>query len=133
MYCAKGLQTAIVRVSDWEDALRIGKSLRRWLFRGQEKAEWLLKSSLERVFEDRGIPITRTDPIEEMILMEFKSAAHLFSANTPGDTDTIAWLTLLATMADPLEYWISQNLFMSPLTSLLMARLRIVQFGPSIA
>jgi len=95
MYCAKGIQTAVVRVSDWEDALRIGKSLRRWLFRGQEKAEWSLKSSIERAFESRGIPITRTDPIEELILIDFKSAAHLFSASVPRDSDTIAWLALL--------------------------------------
>lgn len=95
MYCAQGIHTAVVRVRDWEDALRIGKSLRRWLFRGQEKAEWSLKSSLERAFESRGIPITRTAPIEEMILIDFKSAAHLFSASVPKDTDTIAWLTLI--------------------------------------
>ena len=95
MYCAQGIQTAVVRVSDWEDALRIGKSLRRWLFRGQEKAEWSLKSSLERAFESRGISIARTDPIEEMILIDFKSVAHLFSASVPKDADTIAWLTLI--------------------------------------
>lgn len=95
MYCAQSTQTAVVRVSDWEDVLRIGKCMKRWLFRGQQKAEWSLKSSLERAFEDRGIPITRTDPIEEMILIDFKSAAHLFSAGVPQDTDTIAWLTLI--------------------------------------
>ena len=51
MYCAQGTQTAVIRVSDWEEARRIGKSLRRWLFRGQRKAEWSLESSLERAFE----------------------------------------------------------------------------------
>jgi hypothetical protein len=95
MHCAQGTQTAVVRVSNWEDTRRIGKSLKRWLFRGQEKAEWSLKSSLERAFESRGIPITRTDPNEEVILINFKSAAHLFSANVPKDEDTIAWLTLI--------------------------------------
>ena len=95
MNCAKGKQTAVVRVTKWEDARQIGQSLQRWLFRGQTNAEWTLKSSLERAFESRGISITRTDPIEEMMLMDFKSSAHLFSMNLPEDEDTIAWLTLI--------------------------------------
>lgn len=95
MYWAQGSQTAIIRVSDWEQARLIGKSLRRWLFRGQASAEWSLKSSLERAFETRGIPTARTDPIEEMILIEFKSAAHLFTTSIPKDEDTIAWLGLI--------------------------------------
>jgi len=95
MYCAQDEQTAIVRVNDWEETRRIGKLMRRWLFRGQMNAEWLLKSSLERAFESRGISITRTDPIEEMILMDFRSRAHLFSSDEPKYEDTIAWLSLL--------------------------------------
>lgn len=95
MYCAQDRQTAVIRVSDWEEARRIGKSLRRWLFRGQKRTQWSLKSSLERAFESRGIPVDRTDPIEEMIIMDFKSSAHLFSSSVPKDEDTIAWLTLI--------------------------------------
>ncbi|HUT70172.1 MAG TPA: FRG domain-containing protein [Desulfatiglandales bacterium] len=95
MYCAQGEQTAIVRVGDWEDARRIGKLMRRWLFRGQMNEKWLLKSSLERAFESRGISIARTDPIEEMILMDFRSRAHLFTSSVPKHEDTIAWLSLL--------------------------------------
>ncbi len=94
-YCAQGSQTAVIRVSNWEDTRQVGRSLRRWLFRGQANAEWSLKSSLERAFESRGISITRTDPVEEMMLIEFKSAAHLFSKNVPKYEDTIAWLTLI--------------------------------------
>ena len=95
MHCAQDTQTAIIRVNDWEEARRIGKSLRRWLFRGQRKAEWLLRSTLERAFERRGIPILQTGLIENMILCEFKSAAHLFSTSVPMDEDTIAWLSLI--------------------------------------
>jgi hypothetical protein len=95
MYCSQGPQTAVLRVSDWEEARRIGRSLKRWLFRGQEKAEWTLKSSLERAFESRSISITCNDLIEDLILMDFKSSAHLFSSNVPNDEDTIAWLTLI--------------------------------------
>ncbi len=95
MYYTQGTQTAVINVSDWEEVSQIGKSMNRWLFRGQAKAEWPLKSSLERAFESRGIPIARTDPIEEMILMDFRSLAHLFATNIPKDKDTIAWLTLI--------------------------------------
>jgi len=95
MYCAQGEQTSVIRVSDWEETRRIGKLMRRWLFRGQMKAEWSLKSSLERAFESRRIPVTQTDPIEEMILMDFRSRAHLFDSSVPKHEDIIAWLTLL--------------------------------------
>lgn len=95
MYCAQGEQTAVIRVSDWEETRQIGKFMRRWLFRGQTKAEWSLKSSLERAFESRGISIIQTDPIEEMIIMDFKSRAHLFASSVPKHEDTIAWMTLL--------------------------------------
>ncbi|MCX5829932.1 MAG: FRG domain-containing protein [Deltaproteobacteria bacterium] len=96
MHYAEGAQTAVIRVSNWEDARQIGKSLSRWLFRGQGKAEWSLKSSLERAFENIGIPIVDTKyAIEEMIIIDFKSAAHLFSTHVPKDKDTIAWLSLI--------------------------------------
>lgn len=95
IHCVEGEQTAVIRVNDWEESRQIGKFLKRWLFRGQEKAEWSLKSSLERAFEDKKISIQRIDPIEEVMLIEFKSAAHLFSSNTPNERDTIAWLSLM--------------------------------------
>jgi hypothetical protein len=89
-----GQQIAVIRILNWEDLRRIGNLMRRWLFRGQENKEWLLKSSLERAFESRDIQY-RTDPIEEMILNEFKSLAHLFTNSLPKDDDTIAWLNLI--------------------------------------
>jgi len=95
MYFTQGIHTAVIRVNEWEEVRRIGKSLRRWLFRGQRKVEWTLKSSLERALEIIRIPTIRIDPIEELMLINFKSAAHLFSVSVPKDEDTIAWLTLL--------------------------------------
>ena len=95
MYCAYGKQTAVISVNDWEEARKIGISMRRWLFRGQADKNWTLKSSLERAFENREIPIFRTDPVEEMIMHEFRSLAHLFTKNTPKEEDTIAWLNLI--------------------------------------
>jgi hypothetical protein len=95
MHYEKGAQTAVIHLSDWEEARQIGKFMSRWLFRGQARAEWALESSLERAFGARGISIQRTDPIEEVMLIEFKSAAHLFSTSVPKDEDTIAWLSLL--------------------------------------
>ncbi len=95
MYLTHGTQTAVIRLSDWEEARRIGNSMKRWLFRGQAKKEWTLKSSLERAFTSREIPTLRTDPIEEMIMSEFKFLAHLFTSGLPKDEDTIAWLNLI--------------------------------------
>ena len=95
MNLTKGIQTTVIHVSDWEKARRIGKLLERWLFRGQRNAEWPLKSSLERAYESRGFSFTQTRTIEELILMDFKSAAHLFSESVPEAEDTIAWLSLL--------------------------------------
>jgi len=95
MNFAQDTQTVVVHVRHWEEVRLIGKSLRRWLFRGQSKAEWVLKSTLERAFEERELPVIPEYPVEDLILSEFKSAAHLFSANTPRDEDTIAWLSLI--------------------------------------
>ena len=95
MLCASGKQTAVIKINNWEEARRIGNSMRRWLFRGQTNKNWALKSSLERAFESRSISIVRTDPIEEMILIEFKSLAHLFTESLPEDKDIIAWLNLI--------------------------------------
>lgn len=43
-----------------------------WIFRGQERAEWPLASSLERALEARGIPLEKAPEIERQIIRDFR-------------------------------------------------------------
>jgi len=95
IYISEGNQTAVIRVDEWEEARLIGNYLQRWIFRGHENAGWVLKSSLERAFETRGIPLSNQYPIEQMMLIEFKQSAHLFSNLLPYSENIIAWLLLM--------------------------------------
>jgi hypothetical protein len=83
-------------VDDWEQIRLIGKALVRWVFRGQNVAEWLLKSSIERTLEIRSIPIELSYKyiIEEEMISDFKVYAKLFSDDIPSAENLVSWLIL---------------------------------------
>jgi hypothetical protein len=95
MHYTKNIQTATVLINNWEEARYVSKCLRRWLFRGQNKSEWLLKTTLERSLESRSINNKRRTAFELMVLSDFQSVAHNFIKNVPNIEDTIAWLSLI--------------------------------------
>lgn len=87
--------TAIIRIETWENVRKIGNSLKRWLFRGQSKSEWILKTKLSRSLESREIGIEHYTISELFILHEFQSVAHNFTSNIPDNDDLIGWLSLI--------------------------------------
>lgn len=69
---------------------------RRWVFRGQQNAEWDLKPSLERSACDRvGLPLTTLRSIEAYLLTRFQRNLHRFQQRVPALDDYLEWLALM--------------------------------------
>src|SRR5262245_13455618 len=81
------------RLTSWREIVDAADFLIRdaWVFRGQERAEWKLQTSLEREFH---IP----SPFVEGSLLEHfvRAAPRLLPAHLiPDDADVAAWLGLI--------------------------------------
>jgi hypothetical protein len=72
----------------------------RWVFRGHERAEWTLQTSLERAFGTEGVDI------EQRLLWQFVRAAPrlLPSHLIPDDNDAAAWLGLIQHYGGPTRF-----------------------------
>ncbi len=68
-----------------------------WSFRGQGRASWGLKTSLERAV--RGL--SAADDAEEYSLRCFKRYAHHYVSNLPSDDDMPEWLALMQHFGAP--------------------------------
>jgi len=67
-----------------------------WLFRGTSRKHTPpLQSSLERLLDDSGIPLSEAPKIERALLKEFKRRAHQYVNPLPSDGDIMAWLALM--------------------------------------
>lgn len=88
-------------VNSWEDFQREYESRfalkgRRWVFRGQQKTIWDLKSSLERSACDRvGLPLTDLPEIEAYLLKRFQRNLHRFQIRVPASVDHLEWFALM--------------------------------------
>lgn len=77
---------------DRYDAFQSGK----WCFRGDQRHELGLKTSLERAAIDRwGCEWSEMPEIEEGLLRRFKREAHLYLAHEPVEGDRIGWFSLM--------------------------------------
>src|SRR5215831_15115280 len=76
--------------------LAAGKGRRRWVFRGQQDAEWHLTSSLERVANGRfGEPFKKLRRIESRVVREFRRHFHRYSDIEIPDGDDLRWLAIM--------------------------------------
>lgn len=87
------------RLISWENIRAALESLPGddWVFRGHERTEWELQTTLERTFG----PVKRFD--EEDLLLQFVRRAPRFlpSNLVPADDDHAAWLGLLQHYGGP--------------------------------
>jgi len=95
-----------VRVTNWGefDDIVVDFEHRKWLFRGHSSAEWKLKTSLYRLFEDLQ-PIIKTrfkktrkfakDKHEELLIKRFQENAHLYNSHLPDEGERLEWLALM--------------------------------------
>ena len=69
----------------------------QYLFRGLPSWGWSLKSSLERMISDSGIPIRHSydQYLEQGLIRRFKRQYHLYSSAVPAHRDHIEWLSIM--------------------------------------
>lgn len=80
------------------------KLQRQWIFRGQADSEWILESSLHRVFQNRNAIYESVggagqtfDPLqtEKSMFEHFKANAHIYLDHLPAKEDELSWLSLM--------------------------------------
>jgi hypothetical protein len=91
------------RADSWNDFTQWHESLNEnWGFRGQQRYEWFLHSSLDRAVEvsGRGLDFTFVTHLdrratEDRLLFKFKQRAHQYLRHLPNDHDLVSWLALM--------------------------------------
>ena len=79
-------------LSEFERTFRPGNN---WIFRGQADAKCGLKTTLERIREDYGIPRRDLVDIEPGLIRKFKRQYYHYSADAPAPTDYPEWLAIM--------------------------------------
>lgn len=82
-------KTGTLVLHSWRDFTKVMFILSEdsWLYRGQEDADWLLQSSLERELSDRAIPSLYE--AERMSIELFRTNAKIFGHNWESAIDTL--------------------------------------------
>jgi hypothetical protein len=87
------------RLTSWREVTEAADYLtgHKWVFRGHERFDWTLKTSLEREFGSDGAAV------EQFILQHFvRTAPRLLPSHlSPNDDDTAAWLGLIQHYGGP--------------------------------
>jgi hypothetical protein len=82
----------VEKLDDFQRILRSNFQTSDWVFRGQEKAYWILEPTLERAI--KGTRAGKEAP-EKGLLLNFQRRAHHYTANPPSDGSYIEWLALM--------------------------------------
>jgi len=90
---------ATERLEEWHKMDDYRKALEKehWIFRGQEKAVWGLKTSLERACERLPSGHALKDRViaEDRLKREFRRRLHHYLPTVPELSDTLEWLSLM--------------------------------------
>ncbi len=87
----------IYKIDTWKEFQEITASskYRRWAFRGQEKSDWFLTSTLSRYLRDYQIRKDSWQIQEHRIIRVFRRKASLFLQHVPKEDDIFHWLALM--------------------------------------
>jgi hypothetical protein len=85
---------ATVRLKRWSQIHKFASD-NAWLFRGQERADWELRTSLERCCEKLTQGDRKHAHIERQLIREFKRAYHLHAQHPPTEAAAVEWLSLM--------------------------------------
>jgi hypothetical protein len=85
-----------IAFKSWRDLTKDVRALAEdgWLFRGQKRASWGLKTTLERSVAD----LSHAYEQEEWMVCEFRAVAHNYISNLPDSQSEDSYLELLAMM-----------------------------------
>lgn len=72
-----------------------------WIYRGQAKSKWPLKTNLERLCLRTPGGLGRAEMTEHLLLREFKRRWHHFSSHSPEAEDTLEWFSIMAHCGAP--------------------------------
>ncbi len=84
---------------DWPSALRLGASLRGWIFRGHARRDTPLETTLLRARRESPGPFQAE--WEERLLRRFQSRAHHYVSDLPKRGDRLEWLALIQHYGGP--------------------------------
>lgn len=84
-----------IRISSWEGARRLANHFSGEIFRGQERADWDLSSSLERVANQFSHPKTVIPSSELKVINEFQRRSHFYMDHSPPADSIIDWLSII--------------------------------------
>jgi len=78
--------------ADLDNAIEVlvGDQPYQWLFRGQRVSRWPLQPTIERILGSR----SQLD-IEQRLLNEFRSKAHLYTPHLPPMDDVLGWFSVM--------------------------------------
>jgi hypothetical protein len=88
-------------VEEWPQAVNIARGLHNWLFRGQDSANWRLKTNFERLARQFGMPIDCRADVEKNILLTFTRQAHHHIRPTPASMKHLEWLSIMQHYGGP--------------------------------
>jgi hypothetical protein len=82
---------------------KISEGTDHWIYRGQAKAEWWLKPSIELFRESLNAPriLYSIRQLEEQLLYNFQSLAKQFLVSTPDQNEILEWLAVLQHYGTP--------------------------------
>ena len=99
----------IPSISKFDDLQRVKKeyfpSKEPWVFRGEDSANYRLKSTFERTMNDKGLKKggQKKGPWEHeaSIIREFRRRAHHFISDVPSRDNVLEWLALMRHFGAP--------------------------------
>ncbi|MFC2023948.1 FRG domain-containing protein, partial [Chloroflexota bacterium] len=103
MHSSKLKQTQIHVIDSWENFQKLvtGPTYRSWAFRGHERSEWSLYSTLSRRFIDFGVHKEAWAHQEDRIFRIFCRKAHLFLKHVPKKDRAFEWLSIMQNHGAP--------------------------------
>jgi hypothetical protein len=91
-----------VRPNSWDEVKKLGEKLvKTCVFRGMERNEWGLETSIERTTVLFGVPPEERWYREKEILRIFKSRAHHYIQSPPNENDNLEWLAQIQHYGGP--------------------------------
>lgn len=82
-----------IALTKWDDIHEHARH--SWVFRGQRRAEWSLKTALERCCERHKVSANHRRELEDRLTREFRRAYHQYGRHLPQRDAAIEWLSLM--------------------------------------